>query len=105
MFARQGSIVQAFYFEKMKKALPITDGACVCKWSSSQNPLLLRDWFFLFFYFNFPYVLLLFISLMHFSYNESLLLLFIFLLKSCQKNVDWTEKMNCRDQNVSRRRM
>lgn len=29
MFARQGSIVQAFYFEKMKKALPITDGACV----------------------------------------------------------------------------
>lgn len=57
------------------------------------------------FFFNFPSVLLLFISLMHFSYNESLLLLFIFLLKSCQKNVDWTEKMNCRDQNVSRRRM
>lgn len=56
-------------------------------------------------FFNFPSVLLLFISLMHFSYNESLLLLFIFLLKSCQKNVDWTEKMNCRDQNVSRRRM
>lgn len=83
----RGSVVQAFYFER-NKALPIMDSTCVCKWSSSQNPLFVKGLFFfiiiIFIMFSFCLILL-----MHFSDYESLLLLsfffFFFYLETCQE--------------------
>lgn len=95
MFGRLRSVIQAFSF--LKKALPISDSTCVCKCSLSQNPLFVKGLFIIFLMFLFVYFTHVF--------SKSLLLFFFFffsfLLKSCQKNVNWTENMNCQDQNVT----
>lgn len=92
-----------YNFILKKKALPIIDSTCVCKWSSSHNPLFVKG---LGFFFYFPYVFPFSILLMHFLIMNHCCSFFKkYLFQSCQKNMDWTESMNCQDQNVARRKM
>lgn len=88
------------FWKKKREALPISDSTCFCKWSLSQNPLFVKGLYFYYDYFSYVSFCLFYSCLF---LNHCLTFSAWFMSKEKNKtNVDWTEKKNCQDQNVTR---